>query len=194
MLNSGSGASSNTDSMASTSIASSPDATSNQSVELAGSSSVAPSMIHVDNSGTADAAATLTTPQPTYVNRRDVEQCLKKIQELSVERRQRPETKSIARCRVRQQQQENQYRSDYNRAIPMIDGLVDMDISGTFLDIESCLLAQLYHFHGGDKETKEEGKEETRYQEMQPWQQHVWPNLRQTTFLFAGRCPGKLAV
>jgi hypothetical protein len=49
------------------------------------------------------------------------------------------------RARMRQQQKINQYLTDHhNRPIPMVDGLQDFEFSGTFLDIEACLEAQIF--------------------------------------------------
>ncbi|GJJ70923.1 hypothetical protein EMPS_03273 [Entomortierella parvispora] len=50
-----------------------------------------------------------------------------------------------SRARMLQQQRDNQFSSDYtDQAFPMVDGLVDMEFSGSFLDIEACLRAQLH--------------------------------------------------
>ncbi|GJJ70753.1 hypothetical protein EMPS_03103 [Entomortierella parvispora] len=142
----------------------------------------------------ATTSKTVMFPRSSSVaNRRDVEQCLKKFQ-VSMSQRQQIEktTSESGRSRMRQQQQENQYRTDYWMAIPMVDGLVNMDYCGTFLDIESCLLAQLYHFHGGDRETEGDEKDEgVGDPKWHSWQQQVWPRLRQVTFCFAGRRPHK---
>ncbi|GJJ70924.1 hypothetical protein EMPS_03274 [Entomortierella parvispora] len=49
------------------------------------------------------------------------------------------------RLRMLQQQKDNQFSSDYtDQAFPMVDGLVDMEFSGSYLDIEARLHAQLY--------------------------------------------------
>ncbi|GJJ70842.1 hypothetical protein EMPS_03192 [Entomortierella parvispora] len=47
---------------------------------------------------------------------------------------------------VQQQQKDNGYRSDYDRPIPMVDGVEGLDHCGSYLDIEACLQAQLFHF------------------------------------------------
>ncbi|GJJ70922.1 hypothetical protein EMPS_03272 [Entomortierella parvispora] len=49
------------------------------------------------------------------------------------------------RLRMQQQQKGNQYSSNYTGlSIPMVDGLVDTEFSGSFLEIEACLQAQLF--------------------------------------------------
>ena len=49
------------------------------------------------------------------------------------------------RLRMQQQQQDNLFCSEYkDQAFPMVDGLVDMEFSGSYLDIEACLQAQLF--------------------------------------------------
>ena len=70
--------------------------------------------------------------------------CINMVQSLSDSS---PNTKANtnARLRMQQQQQDNQFSSDYkDRAFPMADGLVDMEFSGSYLDIEACLRAQLF--------------------------------------------------
>jgi len=45
---------------------------------------------------------------------------------------------------VQQQQKDNGYRTDYDRPIPMVDGVEGLNHSGSYLDIEACLEAQLF--------------------------------------------------
>lgn len=48
------------------------------------------------------------------------------------------------RIKMQQEQWSHDYRSDYSLPRPMVDGLKDFKYSGTYLDIEACLQAQLF--------------------------------------------------
>ncbi|KAG0043374.1 hypothetical protein BGZ83_011478 [Gryganskiella cystojenkinii] len=56
------------------------------------------------------------------------------------------------RVRMQEQQENNMYRTDYDRQpIPMVDGLEGLEFCGSFLDMEACLRAQLALFQQGQQ-------------------------------------------
>jgi len=66
-----------------------------------------------------------------------------------------PSEREGQRQKMSQLQKENSYRTDYDRDIPMVDGLAEFESFGSPLDVEACLQAQVWrlkrkHHERGD--------------------------------------------
>ncbi|KAG0041747.1 hypothetical protein BGZ83_001363, partial [Gryganskiella cystojenkinii] len=96
---------------------------------------------YTDHSGSKSGRGTSPIDEQTY--------CLNKIQTSVIREHNTdrifydPLAVEEDRIRMRRQQEENQYRCDYDRTVPMVDGLEDLEISGgssstsPYLDIEA---------------------------------------------------------
>lgn len=99
------------------------------------------------------------------------------------------------------QQRRNRFRMDCDRSIPMVDGLDDLEVCGSALDMEACLRSQLFHRRGALIEksispatttatataatatatAKATAMAKSTSTKPQP---QVWPQMRQITFRF----------
>ncbi|GJJ70834.1 hypothetical protein EMPS_03184 [Entomortierella parvispora] len=81
-------------------------------------------------------------------------------------------------------QQENLYLSDYDRPLPMVDGLEDFEFCGSFLEIEAFYQARLFHL---EQEHQERNNRQDLTQQQPSSTRRMtqpWPHLEHLTFMY----------
>lgn len=86
--------------------------------------------------------------------RKNYVSCLEKIKSQSNRQIQdmKRSIEYLRRAKLQELQERNDFRSDHDRPIPMVDDLEDLSLSGTLQDMEACLQAQIHRFDQDSRE------------------------------------------